>query len=321
MTKDEGGVRGQASGGRNQESGDRRQATGKSRKQKVESGKQESGVRGLGTRWNASLPGERMGRTPAELADTRNGFGIRPRLFAQAHREIQTQLGRQAPIVFTAPAVLIGRRAEADSALEGGRAQCGRTKFEGGREREAGDGGRSQPEDRGRRTEDRGQRTEDGAKSKAESVRTQKQKVESRKLKSGGRSRRATVDPILRAAVAMCYGQNPNGICPAGIGNVVRKYLQVYATVASGSEAGEFRMLDGPRKRSFDFLLESDPQPKFGRFVIRNGVLELRLGFLEDFESHPGNRRSRSANTAAAGRDWAVPPLTAARRASSSSSH
>ena len=73
----------------------------------------------MGPGRNASLSGERMGQTTAEHTDSLNGFGIRPRLFAQAHRHVQALLGRQAPIVFTAPAVLIGRRAETDSALEG----------------------------------------------------------------------------------------------------------------------------------------------------------------------------------------------------------
>ena len=41
---------------------------------------------------------------------------LRPSLFAQAHSEVEALLGSHPPVVVTAPAVLVGRGAEADGA-------------------------------------------------------------------------------------------------------------------------------------------------------------------------------------------------------------
>ena len=86
----------------------------------------------------------------------------------------------------------------------------------------------------------------------------------------------------------MSDGENPNGVSPNEIGDIVRKDFEVDSAVTLGPEAGQFRIEENPVDHPASFLFQAEAQTCFNSFVIRNGFVQFVLRLLEDLKVHEG---------------------------------
>ncbi len=126
--------------------------------------------------------------------------------------------------------------------------------------------------------------------------------------------------PELRSAVTVRDRQNPNGFVPQGIGDVVAENFQIHPSISCRSDTRQRRMRFDPLDGRACFVLQSQPETGLDFFVTDDRLGQLGLRFRYDPCLHQENRRSRSANTSVAARDFAVPASTARRRRAISSS-
>ena len=95
----------------------------------------------------------------------------------------------------------------------------------------------------------------------------------------------------------MSNGQNPNGVSPNVIGDVIRKNLQVHPAVALGPESWQFGVVSDPLNGATNLFFQSNAKTGFNFLIVCNGLVEFNFRLLENFELHAGKRRSKSAKT------------------------
>ena len=77
--------------------------------------------------------------------------------------------------------------------------------------------------------------------------------------------------------MGVCDSQYPDHLLANDVGNVVRKYLQVYSPIATRTQTRHFMVSFNPSDVLVKFVPKSMTQAAQLTFVIRNRVCQLRL--------------------------------------------